>query len=206
MSLAVVGLAVVTAASILLLAAGPGSSLGAQGKVFVQAVPSNPGPLPPCPSGQNPCPLDSYEQIVLYTTNTYPLTTWIDNSSGPDARARWHATNAFDVSSIDYTITVDGAFSGSGTITPPPNGTFPSPGAWDGHWPSTVRCPSGPSSCYVTGTPAVLPGETTAPLYFSWLHAEGEPTGKYVFTFTLHGTVNGNPVDVTGSTPKIEMN
>ena len=41
--------------------------------------------------------------------------------------------------------------------------------------------------------------------YTGWIHAVGEPNGKYVFRYTVHGTLNGTPVDLTASSPPIVM-
>ena len=38
-----------------------------------------------------------------------------------------------------------------------------------------------------------------------WGHAPGEPNGKYVFEFTVHGTLNGTPIDVSASSKPILM-
>jgi hypothetical protein len=54
-------------------------------------------------------------------------------------------------------------------------------------------------------SPAVLPGENTAPFISRWVHGADEPDGAYVFTFTLHGTLNGEPVNVTATSKKIVM-
>jgi len=42
-------------------------------------------------------------------------------------------------------------------------------------------------------------------IYAGWQHAVGEPNGKYVFQYTVHGTLNGAPVDVTASSQPIFM-
>jgi hypothetical protein len=39
----------------------------------------------------------------------------------------------------------------------------------------------------------------------AWFHGSDEPTGSYVFRFTLHGTLNGAPVDLTASSKSIQM-
>jgi hypothetical protein len=38
-----------------------------------------------------------------------------------------------------------------------------------------------------------------------WFHASFEPTGSYVFRFTLHGMLNGAPVELTASSKPIQM-
>jgi hypothetical protein len=37
------------------------------------------------------------------------------------------------------------------------------------------------------GSPAVLPGENTAPLVSRCVHGVDDADGNYVFTFTIHG-------------------
>ncbi|MGB2875248.1 MAG: hypothetical protein WBB76_07205 [Gaiellaceae bacterium] len=198
--------AAAAAASVLFLALQPGASHSAAfgSKIYAFAVPSNPGPVHACSFTDAPCPLNTWLQIPIYTANTYPLTTW--RNQPDDANARWGVTNAFVVDSIDVKYTVNGVPQPdpfSSALTPPPSPSFV---PWAGHWPSTVRCDSvNPSTCHVAGHPAVLPGENTAPLYFSWVHGSTEPDGTYVFTFTEHGTVNGTPLDVRASTPPILM-
>ncbi|HEX3454741.1 MAG TPA: hypothetical protein VHS03_08955 [Gaiellaceae bacterium] len=117
-------------------------------------------------------------------------------------------TNAFAVSSVDETIFVDGVHASEfdNTFTPPPD---PSILSWSGHWPSTVTCEGQPGSfhtpCDVVGGPAVIPGEDTVVLYAGWAHGVTEPNGVYVFKFTVHGTLNGTPVDLTATSPPIRM-
>jgi hypothetical protein len=67
-----------------------------------------------------------------------------------------------------------------------------------------VSC-AGLPPCGLVGSPAILPGENTAAVYTGWIHAVGEPNGKYVFRYTVHGTLNGTPVDLTASSPPIVM-
>jgi hypothetical protein len=43
--------------------------------------------------------------------------------------------------------------------------------------------------------PAVLPGENTSIVYTGWIHGSTEPKGTYVFRYTIHGWLNGDPVD-----------
>ena len=196
-------LAAAAAASALFLALRPAAGRSALGpRIYAFAVPANPGPVHACYDYSAPCPLNSTEQIPIYTTNTYPLANWVNQPA--DANARWAVPNAFDVSSIDLKITVNGVdWGGNTTLTPPPNAFVP---GWAGHWPSTVRCDfTNLSACHVVGSPAVLPGENVAPLYYSWAHGFDEPDGVYVFSFTIHGTVNGVPTDITANTPPIVM-
>jgi hypothetical protein len=60
---------------------------------------------------------------------------------------------------------------------------------------------TGSTSNYGVGKPAIIPGENTVAVFF------GQPlelgSGKYVFNYTLHGTVNGNPVDLSATSPQV---
>jgi N-acetylneuraminic acid mutarotase len=164
---------------------------------------TNKGPLTSC-DGQNPtpCPLASVTQFLLYVHNTNPLA----NFTSPPTPDRTNVPNAYVLSSMDFSITVDGAPlpGGAETVTPPPNAQFP---AQSGRWPATVVCtpPTGPPPCTTVESPAILPGETTAADFIGWTHGSQEPNGKYIFTFTLHGTLNGQPVDLTATSPTIVM-
>jgi hypothetical protein len=133
----------------------------------------------------------------VHVVNANPLT----NLGG---RTRDILPNAFVVSSVDETVFVDGVDTFHFTMTPPPSsGEF---SFWAGHWISTVSCPpGGPPPCTVVGNPAVLPGENTAAVYTGWVHAVGEPNGTYVFTYVVHGTLNGTPVDLEASSKPIVM-
>jgi hypothetical protein len=57
----------------------------------------------------------------------------------------------------------------------------------------------------VVTNPAVAAGEVTSVVYTSWVHADFEPDGTHVFKFTVHGTFEGTPVDLTASSRPIEM-
>jgi hypothetical protein len=76
-----------------------------------------------------------------------------------------------------------------------------------GHWPATVRCPPPPNGdpCNVVDNPAVVPGEITEVVFAGWGHRADEPNGTYVFNFTVHGTLNGTPLDLHASSRPIEM-
>jgi hypothetical protein len=88
------------------------------------------------------------------------------------------------------------------TNTPPP---YPSYQPYSGHWAVSVTCPPEGPPCTNVGNPAVLPQEETSVFWTAWAHGNTEPNGTYVFKFTIHGTLNGNPVDLTASTPPIVM-
>jgi hypothetical protein len=47
--------------------------------------------------------------------------------------------------------------------------------------------------------------ENSAVFYSGWLHADDEPDGTYVFRFTVHGMLNGTPVDLIANSPPIQM-
>jgi hypothetical protein len=163
-------------------------------------VASNPGPLPPC-SGSD-CTAANVVQDLIHVINRSSLTNW----NGFTTRAT--VANAFAVNSIDESVSVNGVHvpAFDTTFTPPAN---PSILSWSGHWPSTVTCQGQPGSfqtpCDVVNGPAVLPGEDTVVLYAGWAHGTTEPNGSYVFTFTVHGTQNGTPLDLTASSRPIQM-
>jgi len=163
-------------------------------------VASSPGPLTSC-SGSD-CTAASVVQDFVHVVNSSRLTNW----NGFTTRAT--VPNAFAVRSVDESVFVNGVhLSGfDTTFTPPPN---PSILSWSGHWPSTVTCEGQPGSfqtpCDVVGSPAVLPGENTVVLYAGWAHGTTEPNGTYVFKFTVHGTRNGTPLDLTATSQPIQM-
>jgi hypothetical protein len=165
--------------------------------LFAYVAATNPGPLPPC-TGNGDCTAASTVWHFIHVVNANQLT----NRLGGGNRSTW--PNSFVVSSVDEKIFVNGtevpAFDA--TFTPPPDANLRS---WSGHWPSTVTCPSDGTPCNVVGSPAVLPGENTVALYAGWIHGSTEPNGTYVFKYTIHGTLNGNSVDLTTSSPPIQM-
>jgi hypothetical protein len=164
-------------------------------RLSVDVVATNRGPLPAC-SGPDCTPTNAVGHFV-YIDNKNQLT----NLGG---RTRENVPNAFVINSVESTISVDGVDTFHSTMTPPPNsGDF---SFWAGHWPSTVSCPpGGPPPCGVVGNPAILPGENTVAVYTGWTHAVGEPNGKYVFRYTVHGALNGTPVDLEASSKAILM-
>jgi hypothetical protein len=188
------GLAALTASCVIAVAIFASATGGTNGPgVSAYVGLSNPGPLHACSA--LPCPLDTVTQFFIYTTNSNRPVNWL-------AREVTRSTipNAYVVSSIDVTVSVDGApFGFAATFTPPPSSSAP---AFAGRW--VVSCAPFSSPCEVT-SPAVLPGETTSPWVSRWIHGADEPDGTYVFTFTLHGMLNGEPVDVTATSKKIVM-
>jgi hypothetical protein len=163
-------------------------------RLSVDVVATNRGPLPAC---SDTCTPENFVQNFIYIKNKNELT----NEGG----RRDTLPNAFVVSSVDESIFVDGVqFGSTGTLVPPPNLTDRFGSA--GRWPSTVTCGQPPSPpCTVVTSPAILPGENTVIFWDGWFHGADEPNGTYVFRFTVHGTLNGTPVDLTASSPSILM-
>jgi hypothetical protein len=188
------GLAAATACAVAVLASATGGVTGPG--LSASVLPTNPGPIHACSTAPAECPLNTVTQLIIYTTNTSRPVHWLTG-----AIARPEIPNAYAVSSVDARVSVNGVDvpEWSGTFTPPPAASPPS---FAGRWP--VSCAPFSSPCDVR-SPAVLPGETTAPFVSRWLHGVDEPDGTYVFTFTIHGTLNGEPVDVTASSKKIVM-
>ena len=153
-------------------------------------VPTNRGPLPPC-SG-NDCTSANLVVDYIHVANRNPLV----NQFG----SRLTVPNAFVINSVDVSTTANGVDQpvDDGRFTPPPNVT-PFRSA-SGRWPATVLCDGDPP-CTDIQNPAVIPGEDTVGLYVGWVHDTTDQTGNWVFTYTIHGTLNGNPVDLTTSSP-----
>jgi hypothetical protein len=172
-------------------AASPGNGLSAY------VVLSNRGPLPPCPT--DGCTAANLTYPYVHVINANPV------ANSVTAVNRTATPNAYVLDSVDATILVNGTVFSQETLTPPPNVT-PRPGP-SGRWPATVTCrsPPGPPPCTTVLNPAILPDENTIAFYYAWFHAPDEPTGSYVFQFTLHGTLNGSPVDLTASSKAIQM-
>jgi hypothetical protein len=154
------------------------------------------GPLQACESNANNCTVWHY----IYVANLHQ----ISNQAGGTTRET--LPNSYVVSSVSENVFVNGApyTPFDTTFTPPPS---PSIRSWAGHWPTTVTCqPSAPPDpCNEIHSPAVIPGENTSILYAGWAHGADEPNGTYVFRFTIHGTLNGNPVDLTADSAPIQM-
>ncbi|HEY3050873.1 MAG TPA: hypothetical protein VGJ40_04045 [Gaiellaceae bacterium] len=172
------------------------SESGTESGLRAYVVPTNRGPIPAC-SDVSVCTPASITRLFIYVANTNRLT----NETGG---SRETFPNAYVVSSIDMAVFVDGVHTFDDfTWTPPPNAVLR---GQSGNWPSTVTCPPSPSDpCNVVGSPAVDPLENTSILHFGWLHVVGEPNGTHVFRFTIHGTLNGTPIDLTASSPPILM-
>ncbi|HUK95314.1 MAG TPA: hypothetical protein VLU96_09690 [Gaiellaceae bacterium] len=175
-------------------AASPSSNL------YAQVVPTARGPLTSC--SEAPCSSATTVWHFIHVVNANPLT----NEGGA---SRAIVPNSFVVDSVDWRVFVNGAEvpEFATTVTPPPDPSGPL--SWSGRWPTTVTCQGQPGSffppCNVVGSPTVLPGENTVVFYLGWIHGNTEPNGWYVFKYTIHGTLNGNPVDLTASSPPIRM-
>jgi len=169
--------------------------------LYAQVVAATRGPLTAC-SGSD-CTSANTVWHFIHVVNVNALT----NEEQGTNRAT--VPNAFVISSVDWRIFVNGreVQEFASTFTPPPNPSVPL--SWSGRWPMTVTCQGQPGAffppCNVVGSPAVLPGENTVVLYAGWAHGNTEPNGWYVFKYTIHGTLNGNPVDLTASSPPIKM-
>jgi hypothetical protein len=183
---AVVAIAVVPAAS----------ESSTESRLFAFVLPTTRGPLPACSPDGSDCTNANTVRNYIYIVNANHLA----NLGGTRATMQ----NAFVVGSVDSTVFANGVHltDFDATLTPPPNAFF---GSLSGNWPSTVTCPPSGPPCNVVGNPAVDPGENTTILHTNWAHASNEPNGSYVFKFTVHGTLNGTPVDLTASSPSILM-
>ena len=171
-------------------AASPGDGLSAY------VVLTNRGPLPPC-SGPD-CTAANLTWEYVHIINSNPVGNEVTGGR------RVTAPNAFVLDSVDETVLVDGTVFSQETLTPPPNVNRPGP---SGRWPATVTCgsPPAPPPCTTVLNPAILPGENTVGFYDGWFHGSTEPNGSYVFRFTIHGTLDGAPVDLTTDSKPIQM-
>ena len=192
--------AVAGAAIAFVPAAIEGTSSNKNG-LFAYVVASNRGPLSACPGGASDCSASTvWWYVHVSNANKAPN----QNVLGTN---RATLPNSFVISSIDETILTNGVEVGQGTLTPPPNLTDRFGTA--GHWPSTVTCTGQPGTyqppCNVVTSPAIVPGEDTVTFWDGWVHATPEPNGIGLAKFTIHGTLNGTPVDLTATSPAIFM-
>lgn len=155
---------------------------------------TNAGPLPAC-SGSDCTPANQVLQYV-HVVNRNPLTNQFGN--------RLTVPNAYDIDSIDESITVNGQTYSQVHWTPPPNITPSYLPGYSARWPATVVCDGSPP-CTDVQNPAVVPGEDIAAFMVGWIHGNAEPNGSYIFTFTIHGTVNGTAIDLSASSAPIRM-
>jgi hypothetical protein len=187
------------AGALILVPASSEGSTQDHNRLSAYVVATNRGPLPRCSDDQSDCMSVNLVQEFIHIVNANPLT----NLPGFGTRAS--RPNAFVVSSIDETFFVDGVdVYGTGTLTPPPNVTDRFGSA--GRWPVSVTCGQPPTvPCNVVTSPAaaILPGEDTVIWWEGWFHGQSDPNGTLVMRFTIHGTLNGNPVDLTTSSPPI---
>jgi hypothetical protein len=174
-----------------------------QNGLLADVVPTQRAPLPACSPDESDCTALNRVDYFIYITNLNQLAPLPINLSGPPLN-RATLPNAYVVSSFDQTIYVNGSVYGQSTITPPPNLTAFLGTA--GKWPSTVTCGQPPTvPCNVVTSPAILSGEQTSIFFPGWIHVSNEPNGAYVFSYTVHGTLNGTPVNLTASSPPIQM-
>lgn len=162
---------------------------------FVRAT--NGGPLPACPPD---CTFASRVDHFVYVAN-------LNRPTGEVGRMANRTTlpDAFVVQGVEQRIFINGVeYVAPFVFTPPPN---PSYRPWSGHWPATVNCPPPPSGdpCNLVTSPAVVPGEVTSVLYAGWVHGDEEPDGRYVFKYTVRGTLEGMPVELRASSQPIKM-
>jgi len=188
-----------TAGALILVPASSEGSTQDHNRLSAYVVASNRGPLPQCSDDGSDCTPANFVWEFIHVVNANSLS----NSTGLDhggTRPTW--PNAFVVSSVDESVFLDGVELGSGTIIPPPNP--PERLGTAGRWPSTVTCGQPPTRpCNVVTSPAVLPDENTVIFYDGWFHGQSDANGVLVFRYTVHGTLNGTPVDLTASSPPI---
>ena len=198
--LAASGLVVAVAAVALTLVPAAFNS-GTPNGLTAYVTVTNRGPIPKCPdlTGAT-CPQLNQTQAFIHVINSNK----IEQVQGT-FKSRATLVNSFVVSSVKSATFVNGQpyTTYDYTFTPPPDTSFTS---WAGHWPSTVTCETpGVTPCTLIGSPAIISGENTTILYTAWLHGGDEPNGKYVFKYTIHGTLNGSEVVLTATSPTISM-
>lgn len=173
----------------------PAAATSAGGnRLDAKVLATNAGPLPACSDNCGPA---STVRYYIRIENGNALT----NTPFP---TRAEVVNSFVVNSIAEATFVDGVQDHDFDIvwTPPPNPNYQ---PYSGHWLVTANCPPEGPPCTIVGSPAVLPQEEASVFYTGWAHGVGEPNGTYVFKFTIHGTLNGTPKDLTVSSPPIVM-
>jgi hypothetical protein len=146
-------------------------------------------------SERGPLSVNGHTDVFAFIRNTDPRSQE-DLLDGATGRVRNRLTNAYVVSRIDVDIMANGRLAYHWYFTPPPDSSVPD---FSGRWPMTVTCPGTPPSppCNIVSDPAVLPGEELVIFYVGYAPDPSDPPGNYVFVFTAHGTVNGQPLDVT---------
>ena len=186
-------------ASLIAMGGSPAIAGDSTNPIQAHVALTNEGPLTDCPTPLPvPLPDSCVTRFYVFVRNTNEID---ENTKGP---GRDMVRGAYVVTSVDLNVAVDGSTTCSlcghfATLLPPPNSNLGN-GA---NWPMTVRCtPAG--SCTV-GKPAVLPQEHIAIVIYGWAHDVTEPDGAYVFTLTVHGTLDGRPLDATAHTKVIRM-
>ena len=118
------------------------------------------------------------------------------NDFGPGSLGvRQTLANAFVIDSVDLTTFFNGVQVGDPfSVAAPPDSTD-----FTGRWPTTVT--GNIDVGFTVGKPAVIPGENTVAFYVGQQFELGP--GAYVFKYTLHGTLNGSPVDLSATSPRI---
>jgi hypothetical protein len=181
------------AGALILMPASSEGSTQNQTHLVAYVVASNRGPLPRCSDDLSDCTSANFVGEYIHVINANPLTNGFGN--------RATLPNSFVVNSVEETFFVDGVdVYGTGTLTPPPNAVRR---GVSGRWPATVTCPPPSEPCNIVGSPAILPGENTVIVFEGWFHGQSDPNGTLVMRFTIHGTLNGTPVDLTASSPPI---
>jgi hypothetical protein len=166
-------------------------SVGAVGGMAMSIVATNLGPVH----------VGEGTTLLALIKNSYPVST---TSADRDLML-----NSFVVNGVSVLMRVNGINWDTLSFSPPPQDGC---SAQDcaAHWPMTVKCSgSAPwqTPCETLGKPAILPGESAYIFYFEWWHGypPSEPNGKFVFQFTVSGTLNGNSLTLTASSPAITM-
>lgn len=143
----------------------------------------------------------------LHVGESTDVFIFIRNMNSPDSPTmggpgsyRNRLPNAYVVSSIDVEEVKNGVVDSSGHFVPPPNMIPDRPGM-AGRWPMTVTCdietdPISPP-CNIVSDPAVLPGEEIIIFYYAQVFDATNSAGRYVYAFTVHGTINGQTLDLT---------
>jgi hypothetical protein len=186
--------AAMTAAALIVL---PALAKDSGSRLDVKILATNAGPLPACSEDGSSCGPTNTVRYYIRIENGNALT----NTPFP---TRASVVNSFVVNSIDRAVFVDGVQDHDFDFvwTPPPN---PSYQPYSGHWLITASCPPEGPPCNVVGSPAVLPQEEASVFFEGWAHGDAEPNGTYVFKWTIHGTLNGSPVNLTASSTPIVM-
>ncbi|MGN6431608.1 MAG: hypothetical protein ACTHNB_12900 [Gaiellaceae bacterium] len=168
-------------------------------------VPSKRQPLPACSQPDfSDCTARNSVQWYIHVANSNQVLN-VSSPSPLSFGTRPELPNAFVVNSVDEREVVSGVQIGQDTLVPPPNLTRRFRSA--GRFISTVTCGDPVTvPCNTVISPAVLPGEDVAVFVEGWFHTTdpSDPNGLLVVTFTVHGTLNGTPVDLTASAPPIQ--